>query len=79
MTRVAAQLPVGPDLVESIGQLAAVAGALVLLLLCVAFVGFVYKSVRGDGIEWPADVDRTDPGDGEGVERGDSDDEWKYY
>jgi hypothetical protein len=76
MTFVALQLG-GSGLLESVSQLAVIGGTLVLLLGLVAFGAFVYKSVRGDGIRWPDDVDE-DAEDGE-VRRGSSDDEWEYY
>lgn len=66
-------LGVGGGLVESVGQVAALAGTLVLVLVIVGFGWFAYKSLRGDGVEWP-DEDRE-----EAVERGGDDDEWKYY
>lgn len=56
---------------ESIGGLVALAGAVVLLFLVVAFGAFVYRSVIGDGIRWPDE--RAD----DEVRRTD-DDEWKY-
>jgi hypothetical protein len=76
MTVLALQLG-GSGLLESISQLAVVGGTLVLVLGLVAFGAFVYKSLRGDGIEWPDDVD-DDADDGE-VRRGNSDDEWEFY
>mgnify|MGYP000132655374 CR=1 FL=1 len=62
-------------LAESVGQVVGAAGAIVLALMVVALVGFAYKSLRGDGIEWPDDVDD----DEDGVSQGESDDEWDYY
>lgn len=72
------QLPFGSDFVEIAAQLANIIGALVLLLLLVAFGAFVYKSVQGDGIQWPSDV-KEDAEDDSGVSRGSEDDDWKYY
>ena len=71
------QLPFGSDLVEMAAQLVNIVGALVLLLLLVAFGAFVYKSLSGDGIEWPSDV--KEDADEDGVTRGSEDDDWKYY
>lgn len=71
------QLPFGSDLVEMAAQLVNIMGALVLLLLLVAFGAFVYKSLRGDGIQWPSDV--KEDADEDGVTRGSEDDDWKYY
>jgi hypothetical protein len=68
------QLPFAPDLVQSAAQLASIAGSVVLVMLLVAFGAFVYRSVLGDGIEWPGDVD-DDEG---GVSRAGDDEEWKY-
>jgi len=62
---------------EMLTQLVTIAGAVVLAVMLAALVGFAYKSLTGDGIEWPDD----DP-DPDGVQRradGDDDDEWKYY
>lgn len=70
---------VGSGLVESISQIAVIAGTVVLLLLLVAFGGVAYKSLRGDGIRWPEDVDDANPADDGEVQRADNDDEWKYY
>lgn len=72
----AAVLLLSGGLLESVAQVAVLAGALVLVLALVALGSFVYKSTRGDGIEWP---DETDSEDDEDVTRGDDDDEWKYY
>ncbi|MFB6167212.1 MAG: hypothetical protein ABEJ43_00010 [Haloferacaceae archaeon] len=50
---------------------AVAAGSIVLVLALVAFAAFAYKSLRGDGVEWP---------DEDGVVRSDdADDEWKYH
>lgn len=70
------QLPFDSGLLESAAQLAVIAGTLVLLLLVVAFGAFVYKSVIGDGIEWPED--REEAAD-DTVTQGSDDDDWKYY
>lgn len=72
----AAILQTGGGLLESVGQLAVIAGTLLLALALVAFAAFAYKSVRGDGVEWPED---RDPEDDEEVQRGDDDDEWEFY
>ncbi|WP_336023706.1 hypothetical protein [Halobellus salinisoli] len=63
---------------ESLADLVSLAGTLVLLLLLVAFVGFLYRSVRGEGIQWPDDIESDD----DEVSRrppDEDDDEWKYY
>jgi len=67
-------LALGGGLLESVGQLAAIAGTLVLVLLLVGLGWFGYVSLRGDGVEWPADEAEAD-----GVQRGDEDDEWEFY
>jgi len=59
---------------ETVTDVIAVVGTLMLVLILVAFVGFAYKSLRGDGIEWPEDVEEEG-----GVQSGDEDDEWDYY
>lgn len=64
-------------LAESAGQVVAAVGALVLVLMLVALGGFAYKSLQGNGIEWPDDRE-PDSGDEE-VQHGNDDDEWKYY
>lgn len=69
----------GSGLVESVGQIAVLAGTLVLFLLFIAFGGAAYKSIRGDGIRWPDDVEESNTADDGEVKRGDGDDEWKYY
>jgi hypothetical protein len=72
------QSPAGSGIAESLGQVAVLAGSVILVLMLVAMGGFAYKSLRGDGIRWP---DETEPaeGDGEVRESHRSDDEWKYY
>jgi hypothetical protein len=64
-------------MLESVAQLAVIGGTLVLVLSLVALGAFAYKSLRGDGIRWPGDVDE-DADDGE-VRRGRTDDEWEFY
>lgn len=59
-------------LVESLGQVAVVAGMLLLVLMFVALGTYAYKHLRGDGIEWPEDNQ-----DDDGVSKS-TDDEWKY-
>ena len=44
--------------------------------MVVALVAFAYKSLQGDGIEWPDETGESDDGE---VARGGSDDEWDYY
>jgi hypothetical protein len=53
----------------------ALAGAVVLGLMLLALGAYAYKNLRGDGVEWP-DEEGTD---GDGLTRGDDDDEWDYY
>lgn len=69
----------GSDLLNSAADLVTIGGTLVLLLMLVAFGGFVYKSLQGDGIEWPDDVDDEETSSDEGVQRSQADDEWKYH
>ena len=69
-------LQAGSGFVESIGQVAVLAGTLVLVLMLVAMIGIAHKHLRGGGIEWPDEDESDDEG---GLSRGDSDDEWKYY
>ena len=64
----------GGGLLESVAQVAAVAGALVLVLFIVGLGSYAYKHFRDDGIRWPDEEPEDD-----GVSRGDSDDEWDYY
>jgi hypothetical protein len=65
---------------ESIAQVAVVAGTVVLLLMVIALGGFAYKSLRGDGIRWPDDGDDPELDDDDAVRRStDEDSEWKYY
>jgi len=74
------QLFRGSGLLESLAQLAAVGGTLVLVLMLVAFGAYAYKHFQGDdGITWPEDME-DDPRDNEGgLQQGNDDDEWKYY
>lgn len=67
-------IQIGSGLLESVSQVAVLAGAVVLGGMVVALVVFAYKSLAGDGIEWPDDEE-----DPEGVSVGSEDDEWKYY
>ncbi|KOX92490.1 hypothetical protein AMS69_14170 [Haloarcula rubripromontorii] len=69
----------GSGLLESVGQVAAVAGTVVLLLILVGLGAFAYKSLAGDGIRWPDERDEMDSDDDDGVVQGSRDDDWKYY
>jgi hypothetical protein len=71
-------LQAGGGLLESAGQAAAVAASLLIVLMVVALVGYAYKSLRGDGIEWPEDREPEEAEDGS-VHQGGDDDEWDYY
>jgi len=71
-------LQAGSGLAESTAQVAMVAGSVVLLLMLVALSGFAYKSLRGDGIRWPEDVDE-DVHKEDGARPGNDDEDWKYY
>lgn len=71
-----AVLQAGSGLLESVAQLAVLAGTLLLAAMVVALVGYAYKSLQGNGIEWPED--REEEADA-GVSRGSDDDEWDYY
>lgn len=75
------QFPVqlGSGLLESVGQMAAVAGTVVLLLILVGLGAFAYKSVVGDGVRWPDERHETDSEEDEGVVQGSREDDWKYY
>jgi hypothetical protein len=75
------QFPIqlGSGLLESVGQVAAVAGTVVLLLILVGLGAFAYKSVVGDGVRWPDERDDRDGDDEEGVVQGSREDDWKYY
>jgi hypothetical protein len=77
MTLVVLQAGIESGLVESFAQVVPVAASLVLVLMLVALGSFAYKSLRGDGIRWPDEVDENDPD--EGARRGGPDDEWDYY
>lgn len=76
MTPVVLQLPSGSGLLEAFAQVASAAAMLLILLMLVALGTYVYKQTRGDGIEWPDEDEQ--PGD-DGLKKGGSDDEWKYY
>lgn len=70
-----AVLQTSGGLLEAVGQVAVIAGTVVLMLGLIALGSFAYKSLRGDGVEWPDEQDTDD----DTVERGDEDDDWKYY
>lgn len=67
----------GSGLFESAAQVAVIAGTLVLLLMLVALGSYAYKQLRGDGVEWPDDVDETE--ESGALQQGGDEDEWKYY
>jgi len=69
----------GSGLLESVGQVAAVAGTVVLLLILVALGAFAYKSLTGDGIRWPDEREEADSDDDDNVVQGSREDDWKYY
>jgi hypothetical protein len=75
------QFPVqlGSGLLESVGQVAAAAGTVVLLLILVGLGAFAYKSLIGDGIRWPDEQEEADSEEGDGVVQGSREDDWKYY
>ncbi|WP_058991975.1 hypothetical protein [Haloarcula sp. CBA1127] len=75
------QFPVqlGSGLLESVGQVAAVAGTVVLLLILVGLGAFAYKSLIGDGIRWPDEREEVDSEEDDGVVQGGREDDWKYY
>ena len=65
---------------ESLGDLVTIAGTVLLVVMLVAFGGFLYQSLSGDGIRWPDETDE----DTDGVTRrpssdDDDEEEWKYY
>lgn len=71
-----ATLQLGGGLLESAGQVAAIAASLLIVLMLVALGAYAYKHLRGGGIEWPDDEDPESP---DGVVRGGDDDEWEFY
>ena len=75
------QFPVqlGSGLLESVGQAAAVAGTVVLLLILVGLGAFAYKSLVGDGIRWPDEREEADSEEDNGVAQGSREDDWEYY
>jgi hypothetical protein len=75
------QFPVqlGSGLLESVGQVAAVAGTVVLLLILVGLGAFAYKSLIGDGVRWPDEREEADSEEDDGVVQGSREDDWKYY
>lgn len=70
-------LAVGTGLFDSLANLVAAGATLILVLMLIALGGFAYRSLVGDGVTWPDDVDEET--DGEGVTRSHGDDEWKYH
>lgn len=77
MVFVVLQAGFGSGLAESLAQVSVLAGTLVLVLMLVALGSFAYRSLRGEGIRWPDEMDDDDPD--EEVKRGNPDDEWDYY
>jgi hypothetical protein len=71
-----ATLQTGGGLLEAVGGAVALAASLILVLMVVALGAFAYKSLRGDGIEWPEDRESDEE---EEVSPGNDDDEWDYY
>jgi len=71
-----ATLQGGGGLLGAAGGAVALAASLILVMMIVALGAFAYKSLRGDGIEWPED---REPDEEDGVSRGNDDDEWDYY
>ncbi|MFB6223447.1 MAG: hypothetical protein ABEH86_07220 [Haloarcula sp.] len=69
----------GSGLLESVGQVAAVAGTIVLLLILVGLGAFAYKSLIGDGVRWPDEREEADSEEDSGVVQGSREDDWKYY
>lgn len=65
----------GGGLLGSFTDAIVIVASLMFVLMIVALAGFAYKSLSGDGITWPEDMEDDDD---EGVTRGDPDDEWKY-
>lgn len=63
---------------ETLTNLVALAGVFVLFLMILALAGVAYRTLRGDGIEWPSDQAEADPDD-DGVRRGGDDEEWDFY
>lgn len=72
-------MQLGSGLLESVGQIAAVAGTVVLLLILVGLGAFAYKSVVGDGVRWPDERQEADSEEDNGVVQGSREDDWKYY
>ena len=70
-------LVVESGLLESVANLVALAGMVVLVLMLVAIGGIAYRSMSDEGIQWPDDANES--ADEDGVSRGRQDDEWKYY
>lgn len=62
---------------DAFGGAVALAGAVILGLMLVALGAYAYRSVRGDGIEWPDDD--PDTAEDDTLSHGDDDDEWEYY
>ena len=73
------QLFRGSGLLESLAQVAAVGGTIVLLLMLVALGTYAYKNIRGDGITWPSDMEDDPREPDDSLQQGNDDDEWKYY
>jgi hypothetical protein len=80
-------LAVSGGLLESLSQAVVVVATLLFALMIVAFASYAYKSLSGDGIEWPDDrtggpsggADGEEGDDSDSVRRGNSDDEWEFY
>jgi|GEM_PF-3012215 len=62
------------DLLEVGIVLAVLAGAILIGGGLLSLGAFAYRSIAGDGIEYPDEEE-----DDDGLRKGDADDEWDYY
>lgn len=71
-------LVLGSGLFDAALTGALVVGGLLFVGALASFAVFLYRSVKGDGMRDPREVAPGKAGD-EGIQEGDSDDDWKYY
>jgi len=65
---------------ETLGDLVTLAGTLLLVVMLVALGTFAYRSLTGEGIRWPDEVEAENDGVSRRPDSEDDDeDEWKYY
>jgi len=73
-----ASLVLGSGLFDAVLTGALAVGGLLFVGALVSFAVFLYRSVKGEGMRDPREVAPEKAGD-DGLQEGESDDEWDYY